>query len=42
MILLMIYYLKVSDLISNNNIQEDKNTSKLKKDLDDEINNIFN
>jgi hypothetical protein len=32
----------VSDLISNNNIQQDTNTSKLKKDLDDEINNIFN
>ena len=33
---------KVSDLISNNNVQEDKNTSKVKTDLDDDINNIFN
>ena len=32
----------VSRLISNNNIQEDSNTSKIKKNLDGEINNIFN
>ena len=33
---------KIVDEISNNNIQEDKNESKVKKDLDGEINNIFN
>ena len=33
---------KIVDEVSNNNIVEDKNTSKIKKDLDGEINNIFN
>jgi len=33
---------KIVDEISNNNIQEDKNESKVKNDLDGEINNIFN
>jgi len=33
---------KIVDEISNNKIQEDKNTSEIKKDLDGEINNIFN
>ena len=33
---------KIVDEVSNNNILEDKNTSKIKKDLDGEINNIFN